>query len=151
MRMMMFCVAMLFVSSATAQNLPPLGGPQQNPAPKQAQPMCTKEYTASLEEQIKAHESMLNVGSEKIMLICDGIEKLEKGLETFAVMIGRDKDSFKNEIEGMIGDIAKPLGSPKLDFRLVKHACSQASGDIDRSIRTELGRLKSERLRCGSI
>jgi hypothetical protein len=133
MRSSVLPLALLFAAlagSATAQ-LP--FGPR--PLPESgAPPQCTKEYRAALEAQISVVEKMRNAGPEFVGEICSVIE------QGSALLGGELPDSVRQQLKGLLGF--------DVDLRFIKTQCRIGQGNLDRELRTQLGFLKAEIVRC---
>jgi len=122
--------------------LAPLAGPATaqlpfGPAPlpeSGVRPQCTKDYRASLEAQISVVEKMRNAGPEFVGEICSVIE------QGSALLGGELPDSVRQQLKGLLGF--------DVDLRFIKTQCRIGQGNLDRELRTQLGFLKAESVRC---
>jgi hypothetical protein len=97
-------------------------------------PQCTKDYRASLEAQISVVEKMRNAGPEFVGEICSVIE------QGSALLGGELPDSVRQQLKGLLGF--------DVDLRFIKTQCRIGQGNLDRELRTQLGFLKAEIVRC---
>lgn len=145
---------LLSIGPAAAQQLPPPFGqtPPDIPNPgAKTLPRCTPEYQKQTAEQLENLEKLRGVSGEQIMLVCDGIQTAERSIEMVEKALGREPGSLKEQLEAQVADMGKPYGIPRIDFRFAKHVCMQSAGETERTIVTEIGRLKSEERRCAGI
>ena len=125
------------LSGTAAAQMPfPFGGQPQPELGKM--PKCTKDYVKSVETQIVAMEKLRASGPEFVGQICTLIESGS------AIMGGELPDSVRQQLKGMLG--------VDIDLRFIKTQCRVSQGNLDREVLSQLGYLKSERMRCdGSI
>jgi hypothetical protein len=99
-------------------------------------PACSGEYRKTLELSIATMEKLRQAGPKLVGQVCTLIEG---GSD----MVGGElSDGTRQRIKGLLGI--------DVDLRLIKTQCRQNQGNLDRTLMTELGYLKSEQLRCGS-
>ena len=120
------------LSGSAAAQLPlPFGGPQPDPG---TFAKCTKDYQKSLEEQIAALEKLRASGPELVGQVCTLIESGS------ALLGGELPDSMRQQLRGMLGF--------DIDLRFIKAQCRLSQGNLDREVMSQIGFLKSERIRC---
>jgi hypothetical protein len=125
-----FALLATLAGPATAQL--PFGAP---PLPESGvRRQCTQDYRASLEAQISVVEKMRNAGPEFVGEICSAIE------QGSALLGGELPDSVRQQLKGLLGF--------DIDLRFIKTQCRVGQGNLDRELRTQLGFLKSEIIRC---
>ena len=122
--------------SAAAQMPLPFGG---TPAPEPGKaPTCTKDYVKSVETQIAAMEKLRTSGPEFVGQICTLIESGS------AIVGGELSDETRQKLKGVLGI--------DVDLRFIKAQCRLSQGNLDREVMSQIGFLKSEKIRCdGSI
>jgi hypothetical protein len=129
-------VAACLAGTATAQMPLPFGG---TPVPEPGKsPQCTKDYVKSVEAQIAAMEKLRASGPDFVGQICNLIESGS------AIVGGELSDETRQKLKGVLG--------VDIDLRFIKTQCRVSQGNLDREVTSQLGYLKSERMRCdGSI
>jgi hypothetical protein len=99
-------------------------------------PTCSSDYRKTLELEIAALEKLRGAGPKLVGQVCTLIEGGSN------IVGGELSDSARRRIKGLLGF--------DVDLRLIKTQCRQNQGDLDRTLMTELGFLKSEQQRCSS-
>ena len=99
-------------------------------------PTCSSDYRKTLELEIAALEKLRGAGPKLVGQVCTLIEGGSN------IVGGELTDSARRRIKGLLGF--------DVDLRLIKTQCRQNQGDLDRTLMTELGFLKSEQQRCSS-
>jgi hypothetical protein len=129
-------VAACLAGTAAAQMPPPFGG---MPVPEPGKsPQCTRDYVKSVEAQIAAMEKLRSSGPDFVGQICNLIESGS------AIVGGELSDETRQKLKGVLG--------VDIDLRFIKTQCRVSQGNLDREVMSQLGYLKSERMRCdGSI
>jgi hypothetical protein len=131
-RLACLAVLMLVASLAgPAQAQLPFGTPR--PDMSQA-PQCTKDYLKSTQQQLDMMEKLRSTGPEFVGQICSIIEGGS------ALIGGELPDSLRQQLKNTLGF--------DIDLRFIKTQCRVGQGNLDREMMTEIGRLKSELLRC---
>lgn len=118
--------------SAAAQMPLPFGGTPM-PEPGKA-PKCTKDYVKAVESQIAAMEKLRSSGPEFVGQICTLIESGS------AIVGGELSDDTRQKLKGVLG--------VDIDLRFIKTQCRVSQGNLDREVMSQIGYLKSERMRC---
>src|SRR4029079_9824774 len=118
--------------SAAAQMPFPFGGPQTPEVGKLEK--CTKDYVKSVEQQIAAMEKLRASGPELVGQVCTLIESGS------AIVGGELPDSMRQQLKSMLGF--------DIDLRFIKAQCRLSQGNLDREVMSQIGFLKSERMRC---
>jgi hypothetical protein len=133
MRSSVLQLALLFAALAGPATAELPFGPR--PLPESGvRPQCTKDYRASLEAQISVVEKMRNAGPEFVGEICSVIE------QGSALLGGELPDGVRQQLKGLLGF--------DVDLRFIKTQCRVGQGNLDRELRTQLGFLKAEIVRC---
>lgn len=134
---------------------PPLGGqPAPDiPHPNNAgsMPQCTADYKTELAEELEELRDFSAKTVEQVVKFCAAIDVIENGAKAAGSLLGLDEEELEDKLDDLIGDARRELGIPKLTFRFAKHTCVQGAGDMDRHIRTEIGRVQSEISRCKGV
>ncbi len=118
--------------SAAAQMPLPFGG---TPMPEPGKtPKCTKDYVKAVETQIAAMEKLRSSGPEFVGQICTLIESGS------AIVGGELSDDTRQKLKGVLG--------VDIDLRFIKTQCRVSQGNLDREVMSQIGYLKSERMRC---
>ena len=99
-------------------------------------PACSSDYRKTLELEIAAMEKLRIAGPKLVGQVCTLIES---GSE---VVGGELSEPTRQRIKGLLGF--------DIDLRFMKTQCRQNQGNLDRTLMSELGYLKSEQLRCSS-
>jgi hypothetical protein len=97
-------------------------------------PQCTKEYTKGVGQQLDMMEKLRASGPEFVGQICTLIEGGS------ALIGGELPDSLRQQLKTTLGF--------DVDLRFIKTQCRVGQGNLDREVMSEIGRLKSELLRC---
>lgn len=129
------CLAVLvagLAGPAQAQIQPPL--PFGTPRPDMGKAQCTKDYTKGVQQQLDMMEKLRASGPEFVGQICSLIEGGS------ALIGGELPDSLRQQLKTTLG--------VDVDLRYIKTQCRVGQGNLDREVMTEIGRLKSELIRC---
>jgi hypothetical protein len=110
--------------------LPFGGGPPESGIP----PQCSKAYVKSIEEQIAGMEKLRASGPALVGQICSLIEA--------------GSDIFGGELPEAARQQLKDLLGVDVDLRFIKTQCRVGQGNFDRELMSQIGYLKSERMRC---
>jgi hypothetical protein len=109
--------------------------PFGTPRPDMSQaPQCTKDYLKGVQQQLDMMEKLRSTGPEFVGQICSLIEGGS------ALIGGELPDSLRQQLKNTLGF--------DIDLRFIKTQCRVGQGNLDREMMTEIGRLKSELLRC---
>jgi hypothetical protein len=132
------CLAVLMLVAglagpAQAQIQPPLPFGTPRPDIGKAQ-QCTKDYTKGVQQQLDMMEKLRASGPEFVGQICNLIEGGS------ALLGGELPDSLRQQLKTTLGF--------DVDLRFIKTQCRVGQGNLDREVMTEIGRLKSELIRC---
>jgi hypothetical protein len=131
-RLACLAVLMLVASLAgPAQAQLPFGTPRPDLSQS---PQCTKDYLKSTQQQLDMMEKLRSTGPEFVGQICSLIEGGS------ALIGGELPDSLRQQLKNTLGF--------DIDLRFIKTQCRVGQGNLDREMMTEIGRLKSELLRC---
>lgn len=127
------CLAVLMLVAS-------LAGPAQaqlpfgTPRPDMAKPQCSKDYLKGVQQQLDVMEKLRASGPEFVGQICTLIEGGS------ALIGGELPDSLRQQLKTTLGF--------DVDLRFIKAQCRVGQGNLEREFMTEIGRLKSELLRC---
>ena len=102
--------------------------PFPTPRPDMGKPQCNKDYLKGVQQQLDVMEK-LRVGQ-----ICTLIEGGS------ALIGGELPESLRQQLKSTLGF--------DVDLRFIKTQCRVGQGNLEREFMTEIGRLKSELLRC---
>jgi hypothetical protein len=130
LRVVAIVVASLVAGPAAAQ-LPFPVPPDQDVTRR---PQCTQSYVKSVEAQIAGMQKLRETGPEFVGQICTLIETGSDWLG------GELPDSTRQKLKTLLGF--------DIDLRFIKTQCRVGQGNLDRELMTQLGRLKSELVRC---
>lgn len=117
-----------------------LAGPAQaqlpfpTPRPDMTKPQCSKDYLKGVQQQLDVMEKLRASGPEFVGQICTLIEGGS------ALIGGELPDSLRQQLKSTLGF--------DVDLRFIKAQCRVGQGNLEREFMTEIGRLKSELLRC---
>jgi len=117
--------------AARAQFSLPYGG---GPPESGILPQCSKAYVKSIEEQIAGMEKLRATGPALVGQICSLIEA---GSD---ILGGELPEATRQRIKDLLG--------VDVDLRFIKTQCRVGQGNFDREVMTQIGYLKSERMRC---
>ena len=127
------CLAVLMLVAS-------LAGPAQaqlpfpTPRPDMGKPQCNKDYLKGVQQQLDVMEKLRASGPELVGQICTLIEGGS------ALIGGELPDSLRQQLKSTLGfDVY---------LRFIKTQCRVGQGNLEREFMTEIGRLKSELLRC---
>jgi hypothetical protein len=130
-RLASLAVLMLVASLAgPAQAQSPFGTPR----PDMGKPQCNKDYLKGIQQQLDVMEKLRASGPELVGQICTLIEGGS------ALIGGELPDSLRQQLKSTLGF--------DVDLRFIKTQCRVGQGNLEREFMTEIGRLKSELLRC---
>jgi hypothetical protein len=110
--------------------LPFGGGPPESGIP----PQCSRAYVKSIEEQIAGMEKLRASGPALVGQICSLIEA--------------SSDLVGGELSEATRQRIKELLGVDVDLRFIKTQCRVGQGNLDREVMSQIGYLKSERMRC---
>ena len=99
-----------------------------------AKPQCNKDYLKGVQQQLDVMEKLRASGPEFVGQICTLIEGGS------ALIGGELPDSLRQQLKTTLGF--------DVDLRFIKTQCRVGQGNLEREFMTEIGRLKSELLRC---
>ncbi|MET0191857.1 MAG: hypothetical protein ABW200_00630 [Hyphomicrobiaceae bacterium] len=108
--------------------------PFPTPRPDMAKPQCNKDYLKGVQQQLDVMEKLRASGPEFVGQICTLIEGGS------ALIGGELPDSLRQQLKTTLGF--------DVDLRFIKTQCRVGQGNLEREFMTEIGRLKSELLRC---
>jgi hypothetical protein len=117
--------------AARAQFPLPFGG---GPPESGILPQCNKAYVKSIEEQIAGMEKLRASGPALVGQICSLIEA--------------SSDLVGGELSEATRQRIKELLGVDVDLRFIKTQCRVGQGNLDREVMSQIGYLKSERMRC---
>jgi hypothetical protein len=117
--------------AAHAQFPLPFGG---GPPESGILPRCSKAYVKSIEEQIAGMEKLRASGPALVGQICSLIEA---GSD---ILGGELSQATRQQIKDLLG--------VDVDLRFIKTQCRVGQGNLDREVMSQIGYLKSERMRC---
>ena len=118
--------------SAAAQLPFPLPGQPEPDLSKR--PQCTRDYLKSVEQQIAMLDKFRSAGPEAVGQVCSLIEMGSSWLG------GELPESTRKQLKDSFGF--------DIDMRYIKTQCRVSQGNLDRELMTQIGFLKSERVRC---
>jgi hypothetical protein len=127
------CLAVLMLVAS-------LAGPAQaqlpfpTPRPDMTRPQCTNDYLKGVQQQLDVMEKLRASGPEFVGQVCTLIEGGS------ALIGGELPDSLRQQLKSTLGF--------DVDLRFIKMQCRVGQGNLEREFMTEIGRLKSELLRC---
>ena len=127
-RLACLAVLMLVAGPAKAQL------PFPTPRPDLAKPQCIKDYLKGVQQQLDVMEKLRASGPEFVGQVCTLIEGGS------ALIGGELPDSLRQQLKSTLGF--------DVDLRFIKTQCRVGQGNLEREFMTEIGRLKSELLRC---
>ena len=97
-------------------------------------PQCSKTYVKSIEEQIAGMEKLRASGPALLGQVCSLIEAGS------AILGGELPEATRQRIKDLLG--------VDVDLRFIKTQCRVGQGNFDREVMSQIGYLKSERMRC---